>query len=71
VKSGDHLPEAIEAALLTSLKALNVVKVRTFYLHAPDRSVPFEDTVRAVNELHARGFLCVFCGMCACGVSVC
>ena len=26
-----------------------------FYLHAPDRSVPFEETLQAVDELHKEG----------------
>ena len=26
-----------------------------FYLHAPDRSVPFSETLEAVNELHKEG----------------
>lgn len=26
-----------------------------FYLHAPDRSVPFAETLEAVNELHKEG----------------
>lgn len=31
------------------------MKVRVFYLHAPDRSVPFEETLREVNELYKEG----------------
>jgi len=29
--------------------------VDIFYLHAPDHSVPFEETLQAVNELHKEG----------------
>jgi aflatoxin B1 aldehyde reductase len=29
--------------------------VDIFYLHAPDRSVPFEDTMREVNEFYKEG----------------
>jgi aryl-alcohol dehydrogenase-like predicted oxidoreductase len=38
--------------------ALNGVKIRTLYLHKPDRSVPFEETVSAIDELHKQGILC-------------
>ena len=38
-----------------SLKALNRSSVDIFYLHTPDRSTPFEETVGAVNELYKRG----------------
>jgi aflatoxin B1 aldehyde reductase len=26
-----------------------------FYLHAPDRTVPYEDTLREINKIHAEG----------------
>ena len=29
--------------------------IEMWYLHAPDRTTPFEDTMRAVNELHKEG----------------
>jgi len=32
-----------------------VDKLQIWYLHAPDRSVPFEETCRAMNELHKEG----------------
>ncbi|CAK7215240.1 hypothetical protein SBRCBS47491_002415 [Sporothrix bragantina] len=51
-----HRPEALKPALLESLKALGVDKVDMWYLHAPDRSVPYEDTLRAVNELYQEGY---------------
>ena len=38
-----------------SLNALKADKVELFYLHAPDRSTPFEVTFRAVDELHKEG----------------
>ena len=44
-KPGDHSPEN----LLISLQYLEYDKVRVLYLHTPDRSVMFEDTVREVN----------------------
>ncbi|KAI0273369.1 Aldo/keto reductase [Gloeopeniophorella convolvens] len=52
---GGHKPEAVRAVLETSLKALHPHKVRVFYLHFPDRSVPFVDTLREVNKLHQEG----------------
>ncbi|TFK92408.1 Aldo/keto reductase [Polyporus arcularius HHB13444] len=59
-KPGDHAPSALRATFQTSLKALAPHKVRVFYLHAPDRSVPFEDTVREVNELYKEGLFEIF-----------
>lgn len=38
-----------------SLKALKTEKVDIFYLHAPDYTTPFEETIRYVNELHQEG----------------
>jgi aflatoxin B1 aldehyde reductase len=54
-KAGVHEPTQLREHFLTSLKALNRDKVRVFYLHAPDRSVPFEDTLRECNKLHEEG----------------
>eukprot|EP01057_Protomagalhaensia_wolfi_P005240 Protomagalhaensia_wolfi_Nauph_80__5239@NODE_563_length_2288_cov_107_822143_g420_i0_p1_GENE_NODE_563_length_2288_cov_107_822143_g420_i0NODE_563_length_2288_cov_107_822143_g420_i0_p1_ORF_typecomplete_len355_score43_43Aldo_ket_red/PF00248_21/1_2e54_NODE_563_length_2288_cov_107_822143_g420_i012242288 len=50
-----HAPEDLRRGLIDSLKALNVAKVDLWYLHAPDRKTPFEDSLRAVNELHKEG----------------
>lgn len=50
-----HSPEDLRRGLLASLKALNVNKISTWYLHGPDRTVPFADTLRAVNELYKEG----------------
>lgn len=38
-----------------SLVALQTTSVPIFYLHAADRSVPFVETLEAVNELHKQG----------------
>lgn len=38
-----------------SLTALRTEDVDIFYLHAADRSVPFVDTLRTVNELYGEG----------------
>ncbi|TFY83898.1 hypothetical protein EWM64_g119 [Hericium alpestre] len=45
--------------LETSVKALHPHEIRTLYLHAPDRSVPFEDTLRAINDFYKEGKLSV------------
>lgn len=55
VHPGDHLPEKFRATFATSLKLLSPCKVRVLYLHAPDRSVPFEDTLREANEIYKQG----------------
>ncbi|KAG8764288.1 hypothetical protein FRC11_005092 [Ceratobasidium sp. 423] len=50
-----HTPEGVREYLDKSLDALKAGKVELFYLHAPDRSTPFEITFRAVDELHKEG----------------
>ncbi|KAH7881747.1 NADP-dependent oxidoreductase domain-containing protein [Phlebopus sp. FC_14] len=60
VNPGDHLPENLRNTFLTSLTYLKRDKVRVLYLHAPDRSVPFEDTVREVNKLYQEGKFEIF-----------
>ncbi|KAJ3552502.1 hypothetical protein NM688_g4117 [Phlebia brevispora] len=53
---GDHAPEKLKTTFSLSLAALGPnIKIRVFYLHAPDRSVPFEDTLEAVNDLYKQG----------------
>lgn len=54
-KAGVHEPESLKEHFNTSLKELGTDAVDIFYLHAPDRSVPFEKTLEAVNELHKEG----------------
>ena len=54
-KPGDHEPSKLKASLNKSLEELGGKCVDIFYLHAPDRSIPFEDTLRACNELHKEG----------------
>lgn len=39
----------------TSLRELKTDCVDIFYLHAPDRSIAFDDTMREVNELFQEG----------------
>lgn len=52
---GDHKPDVVRAQLETSLKELGTDTVDIFYLHAADRSVPFSETLEAVNQLHKEG----------------
>lgn len=39
------------------MKALGKTKIKIFYLHMPDRSIPIEDTLRIINELYNEGLL--------------
>jgi len=49
---GMHTPDKIREALEISLRELQTDTVDIFYLHAADRSVPFEDTLAEVNKMH-------------------
>ena len=60
VTPGGHASAQLKETFKSSLEALGPHKIRVFYLHIPDRSVPFEDTLRAVDELFKAGHLCVF-----------
>jgi aflatoxin B1 aldehyde reductase len=51
-----HNAEDVRAGLMTSLKALKADKIEMFYLHGPDRTVPFEITLAEVNKLHKEGY---------------
>ncbi|KAI0271695.1 aflatoxin B1-aldehyde reductase [Gloeopeniophorella convolvens] len=55
IKSGDHAPGRLKELVKESVAALNGVKIRILYLHSPDRSVPYEETARALDELHKEG----------------
>lgn len=50
-----HKPERVTAEANKSLEELKTDCVDIWYLHGPDRSVPFEETLKAVNELHKQG----------------
>ena len=54
-KPGTHKPDKLRESLETSLKELKTDCVDIFYLHAADRSVPFAETLEAVNEMHKEG----------------
>jgi len=51
-----HRPADLRKHLLQSLKALQAEKVDMWYLHGPDRSTPYEETLREVNNLHKEGY---------------
>ena len=42
---------------MQSLKALGRQKAHVLYLHAPDRSVPFEETCKEINAMYKEGLL--------------
>lgn len=51
-----HLDEkGLRENLEKSLKALRTEQVDLWYLHGPDRTVPFETTLKVVNELYQEG----------------
>ncbi|KAF2140651.1 uncharacterized protein K452DRAFT_252450 [Aplosporella prunicola CBS 121167] len=52
---GQHTPARLTESLETSLAELKTDCVDIFYLHAADRSVPFAETLEAVNKLHKAG----------------
>jgi aflatoxin B1 aldehyde reductase len=52
----NHSPADVRRGLLDSLKALNTDKFDMWYLHAPDRTTPYEDTLREVNKLYEEGY---------------
>ena len=52
---GFHKAETVKEQLNISLSELKTDCVDIFYLHAADRSIPFEETLQACNELHKEG----------------
>ncbi|KAI9708887.1 MAG: hypothetical protein M1812_007850 [Candelaria pacifica] len=52
---GDHKPEILKENFHKSLSELKAEQVDIFYLHAPDRSVPFVETLEVVDQLHKEG----------------
>ena len=57
-EAGDHAPARLRELFGLSREALGPgIKIRVFYLHWPDRSVPFEDTLETVNEFYKQGYL--------------
>ncbi|KAL0071447.1 hypothetical protein AAF712_001304 [Marasmius tenuissimus] len=54
---GGHAPAPLRSSVLTSLKSLGRDKVRVLYLHVPDRTVGFEETLQELNKLYEEGYL--------------
>lgn len=54
-QAGDHSSQSLRLSLDTSLQELRTEHVDVFYLHAPDRSVPFEQTLKACNDMFKEG----------------
>ncbi|KAI1856726.1 uncharacterized protein JN550_013666 [Neoarthrinium moseri] len=52
---GMHKPDKFTESFETSLKELGTDSVDILYLHAPDRSVPFAETLEAADKLHKAG----------------
>jgi len=50
-----HSPGDLRKHLMASLKALGVKKLDMFYLHGPDRTTPYEVTLKAIDDLHKEG----------------
>jgi aflatoxin B1 aldehyde reductase len=51
-----HEPADLRKHLLKSLDALKTKKVDMWYLHGPDRTTPYEVTLKAVNDLYKEGY---------------
>ncbi|KAJ3837143.1 Aldo/keto reductase [Lentinula raphanica] len=50
-----HTYEDMKIHILKSLKALDTEQVDIFYLHTPDRTTPYEVTMKAINDLYHEG----------------
>ncbi|KAF9581612.1 hypothetical protein BGW38_001311 [Lunasporangiospora selenospora] len=52
---GAHNAENLRKTFSESREALQHKKVDIFYLHAPDYTTPFEETLKAINDLYREG----------------
>jgi len=50
-----HSPDDLRKHLDISLRALKTDQLEMWYLHAPDRTTPYEVTFKAVNDLYKEG----------------
>jgi aflatoxin B1 aldehyde reductase len=55
VTPGLHEPDEISTQFHESLTQLKTTCIDIFYLHAPDRSVPFVDTLERLNTFYKEG----------------
>lgn len=51
-----HEPEHLRLALKKSLENLNPDKIDMWYLHAPDRSTPYEVLLKEIDSLYKEGY---------------
>ncbi|KAJ8096728.1 NADP-dependent oxidoreductase domain-containing protein [Lipomyces tetrasporus] len=59
-QAGMHSASELPKYLNKSLAELKTDSVDIFYLHAPDRSVPFLETLQTVDKLHKEGKFKIF-----------
>lgn len=52
---GSHTKDKIAKSVDTSLELLKIPTINIEYLHVPDRTTPFEETVEAMNEAYKAG----------------
>lgn len=50
-----HTPEGLRENLMKSLDALKTDHLDMWYLHGPDRTTPYEVTMKAVNDFYKEG----------------
>ncbi|KAF2720178.1 Aldo/keto reductase [Polychaeton citri CBS 116435] len=53
--SAKHTPEGLRHNLDKSLKALGTDSIDLWYLHSPDRTTPYDVTMKAVDQLYREG----------------
>jgi aflatoxin B1 aldehyde reductase len=53
--SGGHSEKELRAAVEKSLSELKTEKIDLYYLHAPDYTTPFEETLKAMDALYKEG----------------
>lgn len=61
LQPGGHSAVKLKETFEATVTALNGKKIRVYYLHKPDRSVPYEETLEAINDIHKTGALYVLC----------
>ncbi|KAG0283440.1 hypothetical protein BGZ96_012199 [Linnemannia gamsii] len=52
---GSHSKENLPTQFRASLKALNAEKIDVLYLHVPDYDTPYEETLKAIDDLYKEG----------------
>lgn len=54
-ESSQHKVSLIQAAGMFSCSNCDSSKLSMWYLHGPDRSTPYDVTLKAINDLHKEG----------------